>query len=59
MPSLKGLFHGLLFIFCEKLPVSKYFSFIAGVIDTVSNIFANIGKNSKWSHWNIQGPEGK
>ena len=37
----------------KKLPVSNYFSFIAGVVETsdeslLSNISANIRKNSKW-----------
>jgi hypothetical protein len=47
----------------KKLPVSNYFSFIAGVVETsdeslLSKISANIRKNSKWPQWDTQGTGG-
>ncbi len=47
----------------EKLPISKSFSFIAGVVDTgyqplLSNISKYFSKNSKWAPWYTQGPGG-
>jgi hypothetical protein len=47
----------------KKNYTSKFFSFIAGVVDTGDKhlfaiIPANFRKNSKWSKWYTQGPGG-
>jgi hypothetical protein len=45
----------------KKLPVSKYFPFTTGVVDTgdqplLSNISENFHTNLKWPQWDSQGP---
>jgi hypothetical protein len=47
----------------KKLPFLKFFSFIAGVVDTgdqplLSKISANFRKILKWPYWDTNGPGG-